>query len=77
MIDKKSFSSDYSPVQPGTPEHSQAAFARREMLTAIAATPVSVKGQRKNHDRRVQNNYNIIMKRARAAESALGNIKVA
>lgn len=47
-------------------EYSEAKGARKEMLGHLAGRTVKQPVQRKNHDRRVQNNFNIITKKAKA-----------
>jgi hypothetical protein len=62
--------SDYSPTLNGSREQNQAIAARREMLGWMAAQPVNIKGQRKNHDKRVENNFNVLMNKIRKEEEA-------
>jgi len=51
-------------------EYSEAKSARKEMLGFIAGRDVKLPPRRKNHDRRVQQNFNIITKRAKAEAKA-------
>lgn len=47
-------------------EYSEAKGARKEMLGNLAGRVVQLPPRRKNHDLRVQNNFNIIDKAAKA-----------
>lgn len=68
------YSNDYSPLIPNTPVHKAAVAARREMVGNLADRHPKIV-QRKGgiidgttrHDRRVENNFNIIRKAAKKA----------
>lgn len=71
-MDNKSYSNDYGNLHPNSPEYHQARAGRREMMTAIAATPDRTPVRRKSYDRKVQQGWNIIKKKTAAQGRAVG-----